>query len=243
MQLVIRRLLILFLLASGFSSCRVLFPNELFKTTDDYYYFQFASREATDHVISPGDQLSFQLYTKGGFQLIDIVNRESNSGSGAGVLAYEVRLNGFVELPIIGQMHVAGKTRLELEELLEEHFSSIYNDPFIILEVINRRAFVFFGVGQAYIVNLPYEHTSLIEVIATAGGISENNKSYNIKILRGDYNNPEIIMVDLSKLSNLPQSELIIMANDIIIIEPIRKVSPKILALRFITSRIMNGSL
>ena len=94
----------------------------------------------------------------------------------SGDIIYEVRLDGFVEFPVVGLLHVAGKTRLELEELLEQRYSLLYNDPFVLLKVTNRRAFVFFGVGHAAIINLPFEKTSLIEVIALSGGISDGNK-------------------------------------------------------------------
>ena len=224
----IYRLLLFFVLACCTQSCKVLYPNELFKSDDDYYYFQFASREVTEHVISPADHISFRLYSKSGFEIIDVVDIV-RSGSASGSVVYEVRLDGFVEFPIIGLMHVAGKTRLELEELLEQRFSRLYNDPYIILTVTNRRAFVFFGIGQASIISLPSEQTNLIEVIALAGGINEGNKSHNVKILRGDFKNPEIILVDLSKLSNLPEAELTVMANDIIIIEPVKTYATKIL--------------
>jgi polysaccharide export outer membrane protein len=64
---------------------------------------------------------------------------------------------------------------------------------------------------------------SLFEVIALGGGLSNTAKAYNIRIVRGDLNNPEIKVVNLSSVKSMKETIVNIMPYDIIYVEPVRK--------------------
>jgi polysaccharide export outer membrane protein len=123
-----------------------------------------------------------------------------------------------VELPVLGYIKVAGYKEAELKVLLEKEFSKLFNDPFAVINIENRRAFVFKG-SSAQIVNLNKYPTSLIEVLAITGGIPDEVKAFNIKVIRGNLKNPEVLQVDLSTLKGMTNAELTIQANDIIYLE------------------------
>jgi polysaccharide export outer membrane protein len=80
---------------------------------------------------------------------------------------------------------------------------------------------VFTGTGgRGTVVNLKNENTTLIEALATAGGVTETGKAYKVKLIRGDTRNPQIMLIDLSTVEGLKQSNLLLQANDIIYVEP-----------------------
>ncbi len=213
---------LLFTALLSFSGCKVFFPSMMFKQKD-YQYFELAQKKVEEYVIQPGDQLTIRLYARDGFQLIDIVeenpqNTNNPSTNGVALQTYLVDNEGFLKLPIIGEYFVKGFTETQLENILADKYASLYVDPYVVVKVVNRRVFVFKG-SQSAVIPLNEAPTTLLEIIAKAGGIPEDFKAYNIKIIRGDMKNPEVLLVDLSTLDGLRKSNLVVQSNDIVYIE------------------------
>jgi polysaccharide export outer membrane protein len=233
--------LIFFLIITSisFSSCKYLFPNYLLRETKDFYYYEMTELEDKGHIVLPGDFISFSISPLKGFGLLDNTafseseitgganaNNAIGLNNGLGRAQFFVRTDGYVDLPILGELYVNGMKRLDLEKQLREKFSSFYNDPFLVVNISNRRAFLFAGMGNAQVVVLPRENTTLIEVIALAGGVAEGVKSHKIRVIRGDYNNPTIKKIDLSTIGGLKDADLVINSNDLIIMEPVTRALP-----------------
>ncbi|HLP20683.1 MAG TPA: polysaccharide biosynthesis/export family protein [Chitinophagales bacterium] len=193
----------------------------------DYQYFELAKKEVDEYVIKKGDQFSLQIYSRDGFKLIDIVASTSNSQNST-MVNYLVDNEGFAKLPIIGQFYVSGYTQSELERVMEEKYSNIFVDPYVIITVSNRRAFVFKG-STASVVSLNSAPTNLFEVIAKSGGIGNDLKAYKIKVIRGDLKNPQISVIDLSSIEGMRNADLIVQSNDIIYLEPRRRPASDVL--------------
>lgn len=212
-------------------SCRVLYPSLMFQQKQ-YQYFELAQKQIDQYIIQPGDEISVHIYARDGFKLIDVIGSSSiggiSSGSSsvtsAGSVSYPVDNEGFVRLPVLGELFVKGYTEKELNRILADKFSGLFVDPFVMAQVLNRRAFVFKGYS-ATVVLLNNEPTNLLEVIAKAGGLSQSSKAYKIKVIRGDIKNPQVILIDLSTLEGMRRADLIIQSNDIVYIED-KPVSP-----------------
>ena len=187
----------------------------------NYEYFQLDKEAIDNYLIQKGDILSLEVFAREGFELIDVLQKRGATNLSAFQslrYTYLVEEDGFVELPLFGRMFVLGYSVNELEDIIELKSQEIFNEPFAILKVINRKAFVFKG-SVASIITLNESPTNLLEVIAKSGGIENELKAYKIKIIRGDLKNPEILKIDLSTIEGLRNAELIIQANDIIYIE------------------------
>ena len=187
-----------------------------------------------EHVVMHGDFITFNVTPQKGLQLVDMASIQGGGGQmqmmNQGMSAqYFVRHDGTVDLPILGEVSVLGMRRLEVEKMLKEKYASIFVDPFLIVTVSNRRAFVFAGLGRAQVVPLPRENTNLAELLALSGGITENAKSNKIRVIRGDYENPTIKKVDLSTINGLKDAGMIIQANDLVVIEPVTRAAPALL--------------
>lgn len=229
-----RKLLYIILpLALMLSSCKYFFPNYLFRETKDFYYYEMTELKQTEHIVMHGDFIAFNVTSMKGIDLIDF-NTGSQGGQTQTILRgsgaqFFVRSDGTVDLPIIGEVQVGGMKRIEVELMLREKYSGIFVDPYITITVSNRRAFVLAGLGRAQVVPLPRENTSLIELLALAGGIAENAKASKIRIIRGDYENPTIKKIDLSTINGLKDAGMIVQANDLVIIDPTTRIAPAIL--------------
>lgn len=225
-------LLLGFMLLQG-TSCKLLFPNYLFRENKDYYYLELKELEGELNKLRPSDRISFQLFSRDGYQLIDVSEGRQQSGGfnaqRANQAGYIVKPDGYVEFPLIGNIYVEGMDRIELEDMLEEKYAPLYNSPYVIAQVTNRRVLVFTGLGGASVVSLTEERMRLIEVIALAGGIPRGAKSHKIKIIRGDLENPTIKKVDLSTIAGLKDADLVVQSGDLIIIDPTTPLAPAIL--------------
>lgn len=227
-----------------FNSCKILYPNRMFKK-GNYEYLQTVTDPIKEYVIQKGDQLTLQIYARNGFDLIDVLRFDleaagaAREGSGGMMMRgmqnqgqnqfYLVEPDGFVELPIFGRVYVEGFTEKQVEELIEKRSADIFIEPFAILRVINRRVFLFKGPNGS-VVPLNPNPTNIIEVIAASGGLERNVKAYKIKVIRGDLKNPEIIDIDLSTIEGLKKADLIVQSNDIIYIEDRLRVTQGVLS-------------
>jgi polysaccharide export outer membrane protein len=228
-----RKLLLLIVPLLTLSSCKYFFPNYLFRETKDFYYYEMTDLKQQEHVVMHGDFITFNVTPQKGLMLIDMASGEGGGQMQrmmqGGMAQYFVRDDGTVDLPILGDVVIGGMKRLEVEKMLKEKYASIFVDPFLIITVSNRRAFVFAGLGRAQVVPLPRENTNLAELLALSGGITENAKSNKIRVIRGDYENPTIKKVDLSTINGLKDAGMIIQANDLVVIEPVTRAAPALL--------------
>jgi polysaccharide export outer membrane protein len=183
-----------------------------------YPISEFSEIKETEYKIAPNDIVRAKIYTNDGSGLLNVGTGASVMvGSGTG-LEIKVESDGYAKLPLFGRIYIQGLTIRQAEMLIEDKFSQFYNNPFVLLEVSNRRVLLFSG-SNTTVVPLTNDNTTLFEVLATSGGIPDNGKADKIKIIRGDLKNPDVYMVDLSTLSGMKAANLVMQANDIIYIE------------------------
>lgn len=175
-----------------------------------------------DYRISVDDKITFALSTNDGKRIVESLSGvgELNRVQGT-TQEYLVRKSGFVELPVIGEVNVAGMTIAQCEDSLEFHFSKEYQDPFVQVKVTNQRVIVFPGNGaDAKVVPLMNNNTTLMEAIAQAGGITERGKSRSVKVMRREGNVRKVYKIDLSTIEGLPYADMVVQGNDYIYVEP-----------------------
>ncbi len=203
-----------------FSSCKILRPNLMLNTPNDYKYAQLNDSLAKqNYILMPNDVLKYQVYTNDGFRLIDILNTSAAIINEAEVT---IESDGTIKMPMIGRIKIQGMTTKETEKKLEDLYSEFYVKPFVKLRVDNKRVIVFPGNGaMAKVIPLTNINTTVIEAIALAGGITEDGKAYKIKLIRTTADGKSLVyLLDLSTINGLAMGQTNVMANDIIYIEP-----------------------
>ncbi len=211
-----------------FSSCKLLNPSKMFDTPADYQYSEFKDLDK-EYKIKPFDKLQVIITTNDGANLINYKGGSNSQMQGG--MEYIVEYDGKVKLPSLGRIEIAGLTIREAEKKLEKEYSSLYQSPFVIIKVTNRRVFIFADGGtDGSVLNLEEENTTLIEAIAQTGGLSFDSKSYKIKLIRGDINNsPEVYIYNIYNLKDMQKANLLLKANDIIYIESKPRYATRIL--------------
>lgn len=228
------------LLIASFCSCGVYRNRILFSTDQEILKeeLQLAIAEANqNYTIQPNDYLELNVYTNDGELLID-PNREIAREIGGGMNnqanlrqekpQYLVRSDGMVELPLVGEIEIAGYTLKEASDRLEQRYNEFYEGTYVLLEYINKRVVVLGAVG-GQVIPLINENTSLIEVLALAGGVNTNARTDNIRLIRGDLDDPEVRIINLSTIEGMTRSSLKVLPGDIIYVQPVQRIASEAL--------------
>lgn len=230
--------IVFFGIALSFSSCHWLNQNIMFETPRDYVFDTVPDTTLEQYVLQANDQFYFRLFANDGFKLIDITtmgtggNQMLNIGQNQSLFQYLIEYDGSTKLPILGRLQLEGMTIREAELFLQDKYAYSFNDPFVQITILNRRVFVFPGeAGQARVIGLQNNNTTLMEAIALAGGISENGKAHKVKLIRktDDPSNPLVYEFDMSKISGLMYANMIVQTEDIIYVQPRKQVATKVL--------------
>ena len=229
------------------NSCANVNSNILFKIPkgDKFEYDSLPLVPEEDFRLAPGDRFSFLFGTNNGEKIILNIsganagvtgNGNNNNNNGNQMLqqrnaiTYLVRQDGYANLPLLGEIHIAGKTIVELENDLKERLSANYILPFVQIRVTNQRVIIFPGKGDAKVVKLSNANTSLLEVIAMAGGVRNESRSNSIKLMRKTNSRErEIYKIDLSTIEGLKHAQMIVQSNDYIYIDFKPRVASSIL--------------
>lgn len=189
------------------------------RTGPDYPYSEFGEYEDSEYRLASDDLIQFELYPNDGFQMINVASEGSNAIVQSGILEeLLIEFDGFMKLPKLGRIYMEGLTIRQAEMVLEDKFAEYYNKPFVLLKVINKRVTII-AAGNSKVVTLQNENTTLLEALAQAGGVPNDGIASKIKLIRGDLQNPDVYMLDLSTLEGMRQADLVLQSNDIIYIE------------------------
>ena len=210
--------------ASGLLSCNVN-RNLMFrspKTTQDTAADSLLFKPAAEYTISHDDKFTFALYTNDGKQIIESMAGVSDKTAAIAQPEFIVRQNGAADLPKLSQpLVVQGLTVKQLEDTLAKLYSKEYQDPFVQVKITNQRVIVFPGGGSdAKVIPLQNNNTTLMEVIAQAGGIAERGRADKVKIMRTLGVKREVFELDLSTIEGLKYADIVVQANDYIYVEP-----------------------
>lgn len=235
----IKLLLGIVLLLQIVSSCGIN-SSVMFKTPKgtDYTYDSIPTRPSEDYKLSRDDKFTLFVSTNYGQNLI---NQMSGIDDANGLktqvnqsnVEYLIDSEGSVNLPIIGKFKAEGLTINAMEDTLSSLYQEIggYNNPYTKIEVTNQRVIVFPGDGgDAKVIPLKNNNTSLMEALAFAGGLATRGKANSIKLMRIVNNERKVYLIDLSTIEGLQKADLIVQANDYIYVEPHERYGREVVA-------------
>ncbi|MBK9177641.1 MAG: polysaccharide biosynthesis/export family protein [Flavobacteriales bacterium] len=197
----------------------------MFKTPTNYEFKPYIDSAGNAAVLQSNDVIQFRLFANDGFKMIDIVSeggaREANFMN-RNIFTYTIESDGQVKLPLLGRVHITGRTIRTAEAMLEERFAVYYNRPYVQLNVVNRRVVVFpGGGGDAKVVNLENNNTTLLEVLARAGGLAKRGNARKVKLFRLNKDGTRgVHQFDLSDIEGLKHADIVMQGDDVLYVQP-----------------------
>ena len=196
----------------------------MFKTPRSYKFDTVSDTLERQFRIQANDVLTFRMFSNDGFKMIDLINTDDATvrSNNRTQFAYTVYPDGIAKLPVIGEVKVADMTVPEAELFLENKYAVYYQKPFVLLTVSNRRVVVFpGGGGDAKIVPLENNNTTLLEVLANAGGLATRGDASRVKLFRRAEGEPrKVFQFDLSDIDNLKYADIVMQADDVVYVQP-----------------------
>lgn len=206
----------------------------MFKTPLDYTFDQAPDTVMKAFKIQLNDAITFRLYANDGFRMIDLVDEATQGmrNMQRTNFIYTVDMEGKAKLPLLGLVPLVGLTTREAELKLETMYTEYYNRPFVQLFINNRRVIVFpGGGGDAKIVPLENTNTTLLEALASAGGLNKRGNAHKVKVFRKTIGAPrKVYNFDLSDIANLRYADLTMQADDIVYVQPNPEIARELLA-------------
>ena len=131
--------------------------------------------------IAPYDELSIVVSTAQPNQELATpfnVVRDEKGG-------YLVDVDGNIDFPVLGKLHVAGLTRLQLQDTITGMLESggYLEDPFVSARFKSFKIF-FIGNGTGKVVNVPNERCTFLEALALGGGLDNFTRRDRIAVMR-----------------------------------------------------------
>jgi len=103
----------------------------------------------------------------------------------SGRLGYLVDQYGNIELPVLGTIHVAGMTRLKLQDRIRQLLvdGEYLDDPYVMVRFNNFKIF-FLGANGGKAINVDNERCTFLEALALSGDMSVYTDRSKIAVMR-----------------------------------------------------------
>ncbi len=178
----------------------------------------------SDYRIQPQDILQIRNL-RNSKALVDLDPPGLSTTSTTGVMVsqietFQVETDGTIPLTGLGRIHVAGLTRMEATNKIEQLYKdSVVKQPLIEVKIINLKVTVLGEVKTPGNYPLTKDQTTLIDILGAAGGITEKANEKNVEIIRGKNGpNPVTFRIDLSNIKSYSDPRAILQNDDVIYI-------------------------
>ena len=218
------KIYILALLIFGFTGCTTKEEFVLFNQTE--VSKKHSDREVEKETINQLENVQFE-YKIRPYDRVSILvykhpdistSNKNNMQQDRGLL---VNSKGYIRLPLIKKIYLQGLTQTEAEDALESAYSVYIKKPDIQIEVLNKRAYVIGEVKKPGEVPLPNEQLTLLQILATAGDLTDSANRKSILIVDGNNGSrSNTRIVNLTDLHSLQTANLMIKPNDIVYVMP-----------------------
>jgi len=216
-MLTMQKMLIL-VIALIFSGCT---STKLLQTKgDEKSQYINTSAASIEYRILPQDRLKVVLYKDPQQSSMAMVEQQElgQTVDKEGIL---VNTAGYITMPLIGKVKVAGLTQTEAANRIAARYKKYIKTPSVYLEVKNKRLIVLGEVKKPGVVPIDKEKMTLFEAIAFAGGFKDSAVRNNIVILYKDRNGQLALRrVDLTNFDTMDYGSLMLRPNDIVYVQP-----------------------
>ncbi|WP_207632768.1 polysaccharide biosynthesis/export family protein [Foetidibacter luteolus] len=150
----------------------------------------------------------------------EYINQYLTGGAGStGGIQNMVDIDGNIELPLAGKIHIAGLTRDEARDAITKGYAVYLKNPIVSLKFLNFKFTVLGEVKSPGYFNSTNEKINLFEAIAMAGDMTPYSRRDRVKIIRDDNGKREIITLDFNDKNILNSPDYYINRADIIYVE------------------------
>jgi len=199
-------------------------PAKISYLRDLEYNVPYLAKAAPELRLKVDDRVSIQVFSEevelaAPFNAVPV-----RSGDGVGSLldsTYGVDADGNIDFPVLGKIHVEGKTMNEVKkEIADEIIRRGYiKEPVVKVELQNFTITVLGETGQSV---MPVEGNSIniLQVIAIAGGTKESSKIPDVMVVRDEGGERMAYSINLQSKDLYDSPVFWLQQNDLVYVKP-----------------------
>ena len=155
---------------------------------------------------------------------LPLANYASNStvvtASSPAIQTYVVDKQGYITMPILGKVQVAGKTTDEVSSAILAEVSKNVKDPFVDVAFVGFKVNVLGEVKEPGSKVVTKERYSIFDALADAKDLTEYGKRDNVLLIREENGTKKFVRLNLNDVSLLESPYFYLQQNDVIYVEP-----------------------
>lgn len=184
-----------------------------------------------DYRLKPSDELYIQISSLDDASasiFSGTGNQQSfNMGSiqpyGASLISYTIDKEGYLHLPVIGNVLVKDKTLAQVSTVLKESLTNILSQPIVSVKLVNRFVSVIGEVRNPGHFAYAKDKLSIFDAIGLAGDITDYGNRKEVILTRNENGKNIRINVNLTQSEILASSYYYLRPNDIVYVKPLGK--------------------
>jgi polysaccharide export outer membrane protein len=190
-------------LAAFVSFAPLLSANGAAKDADKKKAPQAPAAINDEYRVGPGDKLRIEVYKDP--QLSQSV---------------QVRPDGKITLPLVGDMEATGRTPIELRDTIAKSLKDYINNPTVTVIVVEALASQIFVMGEVTHPGTMQLHgpTTILQALAMAGGFKEFANTKDVKVLRPNGSGIETIKFNYKDVINGDAKPFYLRSGDTVIV-------------------------
>ncbi len=185
--------------------------------------------EQPDGLIQKNDILNIEISSLN-FEASALFNQGNGNSngkitSGPNALQYGgylVNENGFIQLPMLGNIMAVSKSKAELRDHIVTMITErkLLIDPIVTIRHLNFEVTVIGEVARPSVIPVPSEKISLVKALGLAGDITIYGKKENVLLIREANGKKIVRRINLNAASFLNSPYYYLQPNDIVYVEP-----------------------
>ncbi len=137
-----------------------------------------------------------------------------------GIKTYLIDANGNIDFPVVGSISLAGLSRTDAVEKIQDAVALYIINPSINLRILNYKVSIIGEVARPGNYQLQSERITLLEALSMAGDLTIYGKRDNILLIREVDGKKSFNRVDITSADFINSSFYYLTQNDQIVVEP-----------------------
>lgn len=142
--------------------------------------------------------------------------------SSPNLYTYLVDQDGNINFPVLGKIHVAGLTRQEIAEKMEEMISKYVENPLVNVQLLNFKITMMGDISRPGALAIKNDRVSILDAIGMAGDLQMTANRKNILLIRDNNGVKETHRMDITDPAIFASPYYYLKQNDIVYVEPIK---------------------
>lgn len=192
---------------------------------------EYQEANISDYKLKPNDELYINVTSLDEAATNVFSNsstqQSSNLGSmqpyGASLASYTINKEGFLMLPLIGNVYVKDKTLLQVSNMLKDSLTNILSQPLVTVKLVNRYISVLGEVRNPGHYAYAQEKLTVYDALGFAGDMTTYSDRTEVMLTRNENGKNTIINLDLTNPEILESKYYYLRPNDLIYVKPLKK--------------------